>query len=306
MNGYIIAMAAAALAGLGLLLLRLNRRGMPLGSGVLGWAVSCALAFLCAKVFYVLLLFGRVWPRYGWEALTRMKGEEFCFFFGCVGAVLGMALTARIGKINVGRFLDAFAPCGAVMAAGARFAEKYLGMVGAGVYVDDPAFCRFPFAVSDPYFPEEWKWAVFMLEAAVALTVAVVFFLKKKENRLPGLCMEKTAFYLAAPQIFCESLRTQCLKWGFVRVEQVLCGICLLALLIYSCAKTKESSFVKRFWPVFAALCGIAVIVGVEFGLDKTDIPSTAWYALMLVMLAGFGILERFCSGRRLSQAQQK
>ncbi len=299
-EAYVITLAVWGLICLALFLLLLRRRGMKLVSALWGAVFAAVLGYALAKAFYVGLLCTRVWPRFGWEAFLRTKGAEFCFFGGCLGAVLGMALGARLTKTDEKRFLSAFAPCGAFMAAGARYAERYLGLLGAGSLVENPTFQRFPFAVSNQW--DEWFRAIFMLEALCALAVGAVFLARKKEGLLPGLRLERTAFYLCLTQIFCESLRAQGMRWGFVRVEQVLCAVCLVGLLVYGCAQAEEWRFGKRFWPVFASLLCIGLIVGVEFALDKTDMSPVFWYAVMIAVLTGFGALECFCTGRRFKQ----
>ena len=51
--------------------------------------------------------------------------------------------------------------------AGARIAEVFLDMQGAGAYVERESFARMPFAISNEW--GEWFWAVFLLEALLAL-----------------------------------------------------------------------------------------------------------------------------------------
>ena len=104
-----------------------------------------------------------------------------------------------------------------------------------------------------------------------------------------------------------ESLRALGMRWGFVRIEQVLCGVIIEGLLIYGCLQyTGAKGFWKRFWPCFAALGCVVVIVGVEFGLDKApSVPDAIWYCVMIAALVGFAALERFVTGRRLRQEKQ-
>jgi len=302
---YFAVMAASAALMTLWLALRLSRRGLKPWWACIGLLLSLPLGLIAAKLFYILLQGHKVWPSYGWASLLRMEETELSFFGGCVGVTLAMALTALLVKTPVRQFLDVFAPCGALMAAGARFAEKYLtmGMLGVGPYFEKhPIFSRMPFAVTDDWGTS--YWAVFMLEMALALAVAAVSALRKKENLIPGLRLERTAFYLCVPQIFCESLRLICLKWGFVRVEQVLSAIALVGLLFLGCMKIRNESGWKRFWPIPAALLCICVIVGVEFALDKTELSPILLYAVMLLMLSAMGAMEWVCTRKRLKQAE--
>ena len=113
--------------------------------------------------------------------------------------------------------------------------------------MENETFARAPFAISNEW--GEWFWAVFLLEALAALVVAVVFSVRKKEDAIPGLRFERVVYYLCVPQIFCESLRALGMRWGFVRIEQVLCGVIIEALLIYGCLRYKEPAGFWKRWP---------------------------------------------------------
>ena len=302
MNGnYWLCVSAAALLSYGWLALRLRKGGMKPWSAFLGLLFSTVLGAVLGKLFYVGLLFQKVWPRFGADALFRMKAAEFSFFGGGLGVILAMALTAKCTGQKAKPFLSAFAPGSALLAAGFRAAESFQGMLGAGSYLEPSAFTRFPFAVANQW--GEWHLAVFTLEALAALTVSLVFALRKKEDRIPGLRMERTVFYLCVPQIFFESLWNQCMRWGFVRIEQVLCGVTVVGLIVFGCLMCRESRGVRRFWPALCSLLCVAAIVGIEFALDKWNISTVFWYGMMILTLCGFSALETVCVKRRLGCA---
>ena len=304
-NAYWFLMLASLVLGTAWLAIRANKRGMKLAPVFTGVLLGSMLAFVLAKGLYTLLLSSKVWPRYGWASLVRLEASEFSFIGGCLGMALGMVISAKLNKIQVSGLLSLFAPAGALMVAGARAAEWFLDMQGAGSYVENEAFARVPFAISNEW--GEWFWAVFLLEALFALIVSVVFALRQKEDAIVSLRFERVVYYLCVPQIFCESLRALGMRWGFVRIEQVLCGVMIEGLLIYGCLQyTAGQGFWKRFWPCFAALGCVGVIVGVEFGLDKVpSVPDTIWYCVMIAALVGFAALEHFVTGRRLRQETQ-
>ncbi|MCR4883127.1 MAG: hypothetical protein K6A68_06130, partial [Clostridiales bacterium] len=115
-----------------------------------------------------------------------------------------------------------------------------------------------------------------------------------------GIRFELTAFFLAVPQIFCESLRARCMKWGFVRIEQLFCGLLVLLLVTISCRKTGfQRSFLKRYWPVAGIILCIGIIVFVEFALDKFNISDFVCYLLMMVSLISMSALEIYSVKRR-------
>lgn len=299
---YAITLAASAALSCGWTCLRAKKRGMKTAPVFTGFLLGAVLAAVCAKALYVALMAYAVWPRFGIGVFLRLEAAEFSFVGGCLGMALGMMLGARIHRTAIAPMLSLFAPAGAFLAAGARVGELFLDMLGVGSYVEVEALARAPFAVSNMW--GEWFWSIFLLEALCALAVSAVFALRKKEDGIPGLRFERTVYYLCVPQILCESLRTMGIRWGFVRAEQVLCAAVILGLLIYGCLKAGQGSFWKRFWPVLAALACIAVDIGVEFGLDKTNLPPWFWYAVMIATLVGFGALENIVTQRRFRQIE--
>ena len=301
-TSYAICMAFSAAVCLICLFFRLKKRGMRAWTAFAAVPIAAVLAAVLAKVFYLTLMFHRSLAVYGADALLRLKADEFSFFGGCVGACLGMALTAKLFHENAGKYLDAFAPAGAFALAVARFAEYYLDMLGASGYdTESPFLCRFPFAVANEW--DEWYLAVFMLEALIALVIGAVFLLKKKEEKYPLLLFLRVGYYLCTAQIFCESVRMMGMRWGFVRAEQLLCGVYIFFAVLYHCLKTREKSAFKRFWPLLGVLALIGALVGVEFALDRTELPDAFWYGVMLLILVVFGLLENYCVRRRYKTA---
>ena len=299
---YVLTLLATLALAAGWLALRAKKRGMQAAPVFSGVFFGVALAFVLSKGLYVVLLNDRVWPRYGWASLIRLDAVEFSVIGGALGMTLGMALGAKLYHVQSGRMLSLFAPAGALMLAGVRAGEYFLDMQGVGSYVENETFARMPFAISNQW--GEWFWAVFLLETLAALIVAAVFAVRKKEDAIASLRFERVVYYLCVPQIFCESLRALGMRWGFVRIEQVLCGVIIEGLLIYSCLQSdKGTGFWKRFWPCFMALGCVGVVVGVEFGLDKVpEISDVIWYCVMIAALIGYGALEHFVTERRLRE----
>ena len=201
-----------------------------------------------------------------------------------IGVVLGVIISAKLTHQRVLPVLDAFAPAGALLVAIARFGEKYLGEIGTAGFEMPEQLAFFPFALTNEW--GESYPAIFMLSCLAALIVAIVGLTRKPGGR-DGQLFLRTAFYLALPQIMCESLLAECMKWGFVRVQQLLCALTLLVILIVECRRASGSlTFAKRWWPVGALLLCAAGLVGVEFALDKSGLPAFVGYGAMVVLLA--------------------
>ena len=150
------------------------------------------------------------------------------FYGGMLGAVLALCMAGGRERI---RLMDAYAPAIALMLAFARIAEGFFGQgYGEYWYEESTFFCRFPFMVYDPYY-EAWGWALFMAEAAVA--VILLFVLLKRKPAFDGDRMLMLFGLYASAQVVLESLRRdEFLRWGFVRVEEILSGVVILAVLI--------------------------------------------------------------------------
>ncbi len=254
-------------------------------------AAACALSVVLSAVFgliagrllYVALLPESSIMRYGLEALYMLDESRFSLFGAACGAVAGAALSARFLRASVKETLNLFAPCAAVLLCFLRIGEQALGTLGAGDFVNaESFFARFPFTITNAY--GEHLFALFYVEALCALVCAAAFW--KSSRRA-----EKIAFFLALCQIFCESLRARCMKWGFVRIEQLLCGLLVLGMLFWACQK-RQSAQKTRYLPLAIGFVSVACIGVLEWALDKTGIPVPVCYLLMAGALGVMGWME--------------
>lgn len=272
---------------------RLKKRGLSVMCAPLALAAGIVLGVVLAKVLYCLMMFSSQFKRYGLEALLRTKPAEFSFVGGCLGAVLGVCLAAKLLRMPIAKTLDAFAPCGALMIAVARAAEYHLGLIGLGAFVQTESLQFFPVAMwSDAAYG--WFYAIFMLEAVVALVCSLVAFLRShKDVFAPGRVFWFTLFFLLIAQVFCESLRSKCMKWGFVRVEQLICGLSAFAIILYACKQYRGKN---AYAPALCTLPCLLMLIAVEFLLDKpifgTYLPNWFCYLLMLATLGCMAFLH--------------
>lgn len=287
---YVLAIASSLLLGVALYALRLHKAGLKPLAAAAALPFSAALGFLLAKVLYVLLQTNYVWRRWGFASFLRMQLTEFSFFGGMVGVLLGVMIAGALLRLPLRRNLDAFAPAMALIAALWKFSEYFLGDFGSGSYVENEAHQFFPLAVKNQY--EEWYYAVFMLAGLCALIVFVVSLLRtKRHGDVPGMLFGRTAFYLALPLVLCESLRAECMRWGFVKCEQVLCGVTIGAAILALCVGTRVPHS-RRYLPIAGVLVIVAGLVGVEFMLDKLSYPEYVGYSIMLILLILLALLE--------------
>lgn len=290
--------AGLAVCTLTLVLQQKDRQWKP---ALVTMLLSALMGLAGAKIAYILLQLESTIAIDGLATFVYMAADEFSMFGGVAGAVGGIWLSAKLLKKNREDWMRLSIPAVALGVGILRLAEKGLGTIGVGGFVPaESFFARFPFAVTNAY--GEHLYAVFYLEALFAIVLAVLLL-----NWRKGICFrlrtEICLFFLALPQLYCESLRARCMKWGFVRVEQLLCGITLLAMLAYACSRMQRTVRM-RYWPMIPAAALIACIGLIEYALDKTDIPVPVCYVLMLAALACFGALEGWAMRKRFTESK--
>lgn len=309
---YILALAIGAVLCAGLFAWKLRRCGVKPMTALIALPLSAVLGVVLARVSYFLLEYRDITVRYdGLGGLLSTKPEEFCFLGGCAGVVLAILLTAKITGQKGSTLLDAFAPCGALMVAIARASEGLLdplAMIGMGGVVENEALQFFPLAVKVEAYGMVLNvaYAVFMLEAALALLCAAAsFVISHRGSFAPGRVFLHTAFFLALPQIFTEQILGKYMAWGFVRIEQLLCALIVFAITLYPCIRSRK---LTGYLPALGCLLCAAVLIWMEFTLDNKllfgiDIPTMGCYAIMIAALgcmAGLSLLAY----RRLNKAE--
>ena len=280
MTSYYWAVIITAAVGLVLLLLRLCLCKLKLRTAFFAVPLCAVIGVAAAKLVYVLAVGMEdliEWQE--WEILLDIAPRELSFVGGAVGVCLGMRLAAAISREDGGRVMDAFAPAGAAIVCGLRVAEAFLGKWGAGAMIESGFPIGTIFAMQD-----EWGdsyLAVYNFEAATALVIAVAAWLMRTHRK--AALFQGTVIALCIAQLFWENLRSQGMRWGFVRVEQVLCCGILLIILIRLCAGV-QGSFRMRFLPVILfALCG-AAFVGLEFARQKSTIAFFSQYGQWILL----------------------
>ena len=249
-------------------------------------ALGTVLGGICAKLGYYLAKIDFM-IMYGWlRSLVDVTEGTFSYYGGVAGFCFGVILSARIIRQKPMELLNAFAPAGLLLAALARFGEVLLNGVGTRdmLYWEHPEHCFFPLAVCNEY--GEWMYAVFMLEGLLTLGVLALCLTRLKKWRFL-----RSLFYLCLIQILCESLRSDSFTWLFVKVEQLLCLLCAVGVLLVYCVRTPG---VRRRWmPVALCFPVAAVFVVLEFALNgKISIPHGLCYGIMIAGLAGLSADE--------------
>jgi hypothetical protein len=168
-------------------------------------------------------------------------------------------------------------------------AEAGMGTIGQG---DMPAFLPevFPFAVGD-----EWGicLAVFTLESLAALCCAAWLMMSGKKNSVKESSFIKACAVLCSVQIFLEMLITN--YWvpfmiSFIHMEQVLCGIVILILIVRGAIKIRKAG------PVFITILLMGLNALMQFVQDKPyyfpilENVEIGTLAALVYAMTGFGL----------------
>ncbi len=306
MNGYVWMMAAGTVlifllyglrCALAVRVPALKKNAWP--AALLSLFFSAAFGIILARISYAVLMQELDFEYDGIEALEQLLSFEIdcvSFFGGALGVVLGTALANRLtrkGSVLAG--LDAFAPFGALLTALFRLGEIGFGSYGAGEMLSEGSpFAFFPVAlkISADGGYTYYALAVCVISALFALIWAAVSFFKLRSTGRTGLNFTASLFFLALPQILCESLRRRGMFWLFVHVEEVLCALVLLGVLLYWILKTRrEMPFFVRWAPMLVFIVGAGLIAVTEFAIDGKlfDFSDSVCYLFMSVVLILIG-----------------
>lgn len=232
------------------------------------YAKSKSISFIILAPIFALLLSHFCYSLVNIESLVY-DGEVYKLFtfwqkgYMIYGGIIGIVICAYLlyGK-KAPLYLDFFAAPMMLFIAIFRIAEGFLGQ-GYGEYWegDTSIFTRFPFMIYDADY-ELWAWAIFMLEALVAIAIFIIIIKTKPYFKGDRFTLALSLY--AAAQIILESLRRdEFLRFGFVRIEQVLSAVVLLfALIIYKSNK-KELRFNLFLYAIF-----IASAILMEFAME--------------------------------------
>lgn len=281
---YALCMAAASVVSLVVLGVQVKRAGLARMTWLVLAALAIALGYVGARTYYILAY--NVVGGYGLNRIDFFS--PYPYEYALCGAVLGVLLACTVSALaarqKLARVLDAAALPALAMLSLARLSEVFSDF-GWGQVLTNERAQFFPLAVTDMF--GQWHGAVFFLEALCALAVLAYAARKPVGGGLRFAC---ALLWFAATQIFCESLRAETIRWGFVRVQQVQCAVFALALLLSHARRAKAGAKQMAVRLAAFAAC-IGVVVLMEFALDKWPTwPNWACYAVMAAALAGIGL----------------
>lgn len=221
--------------------------------------------------------------------IPQMWQGGYTLYGAVLGTGAGAWLYARASKQPAAPLLDLTAIGGALVLAFERGGE-YFTAQGLGDFIWDEAWQRFPFAVQSVY--EDWQIPVFMYEALAALAILAVL-LCLRGHRPAGRGAEVFVVLLGVTQIILESLRTdEYIRFGFVRLNMLAAAITMapvFALRVMRMVRRQGWHPWQIIRMVLFVLCA-ALVIAIEFALDKSDISNTLLYFVMAGTLVAMAV----------------
>lgn len=259
--------AAVLLAGGALALalgaLRCRRAGVPMRGIALATALLALLTPFGAHLLYCLVDLESALYGHSVGYLFAFWRRGGMVYGGMAGAALALCVA---GGRQRARLFEGYAPSAAWMVAVFRVCEGLMGQ-GYGEYaMEETALCRFPFMMYDAYY-ESWAWALFVAEALMALMLFAA--LLKRRPAFAGDGALWFAGLYASAQIVLESLRRdEFLRWGFVRVEELISAVVILLVLV--CYALRSRGRRRRAKALCLALfaCLVTLVVLLEFATE--------------------------------------
>ena len=263
-----ITFSAGALISGGLFVLSARRGGFSIRRAAVCFLCGILAALLAARLFH------GAW--YGAGEWFGMNPRSFSFAAGCAGFCLGAILPWLRQRRDIPALMDCLAVPGCVLIAFARFGEVFLGQLGlADVYslglpdIPEGSFlARFPFAAVDAW--GYWYLSVSTLAALLALAAAAYgLWLKHNKKTNPGVLFDRCAVLLCSARMFLELIRMESLIFRYVHLDQALCALFLLGLVIRACIRRQKTAGRFPVLPLVLVILCIAVNGVTQFLMDK-------------------------------------
>lgn len=265
------------------------------GTAALTGALAVTLGFIGARALFCLLD-GALGTAFPLRAYFLATGGGYSMLGALAGAGLGALLAARLTRQSPLRLLDCLAAALPLFIFFARLGERFVPDFGisrplVGALLQNTFLC-----VTGEY---DSYLATYYLEAAAAAVLFIVLLLDLRASRRAGNTFLLFLLLFGASQTLLESLRfDQHMRIAFVGLQQVLSMALLGGALIALCRRAGRRR--GLFW---AAVCSIpltvALGVGLEFMIDRTNISRYLLYLVYILVLAA-----PVCLGLRLRREE--
>lgn len=237
-----------------------------------------------------------------WGALTDYSTGSYCLPGALLGTWLAALIIKKLGfERSPARLLDAFAPGAALAVAFIRLSALFNSSCRSKIAVTTPALQHLPIAsgVTSSTGAVEYRFATFFVEFLLMLIASAVllefFYRCRKRPMKYGSRDGNTARYFlllySTIELLLDSTRNDSsfMKFnGFVSIVQMICAVCIAALLIYySRGSIKANGLSAKHWVIWGAwLLGLAGTGVSEYLVQRHGNWYLGCYAVMTVCCA--------------------
>lgn len=304
-TGYAVCMAIGVAAAFVLTTLLAERRGLPerrgIGAvnGIVLSLVSGVSALVCSRALYCIVRWSYIIndlcgsPAFIWE----LWQGGYTMYGAIFGALLGVVLYARAGKLRIAPLMDVAVPAIAVALLLGRVGDAFIDQ-GVGSYVANEALSMLPFVTLNEW--DEAQLLVRVYEAIMAGVAAVAALLVLRKGPA-GRAAETGLTLISIGQIIFDSWRgDELIKFGFVRLNMIMAAVTLAFIITTRIVRCVRSGSGKG-WSIARAVifvAGAGVVIAIEFALDKSTINNTLLYGVMAATLAAMTACVLIGDGR--------
>ncbi len=288
--GVMIALGAALAIGLTLAVCRRQGNG---ANGLALALVSGLTALVCSHWLFCALRWNYILNDLGQTPLALLQFWKggYTMYGAILGGLLGAFVYARAARLSPPAMMDAIMPGMTTLLVIGRAAECFTSQ-GMGTYAVNEALRMLPFVTVG-----EWGDAqlpVYIYEAIAAGAAFIVVAVMLSKGKAPaGRAAENGLIIVSAAQILLDSWRgDELIRFGFVRLNMLAAGVTLLALMILRMRRAIRRDGRVRPWTwlrLALLLLGAAMVILIEFALDKSTIDNTLLYAVMAAMVILMG-----------------
>ena len=235
------------------------------------------------RLFPLLILGGYVGARvffvgFAWDQFAASPMQAFLpqnGGFALYGALLTNLLTifvyGRAVKLEpIGKLFDGFAPAVAAAIAIGRWGDFFM-QTGFGEEVSE-RILYIPFLHVYIERLKEWHVGLFLLESMGALAIFCYLWRKRKRARRCGDVMRWFLALYGGLRAVLESMRQDSLFFGFVRVNQVISILLLIAVMANFAYRALRAGIVEKrnvMAILGASLAGLGVAFWAEFNMGQ-------------------------------------
>ncbi len=295
---YSVFIAGGAALGILLTMLLSGKKafcGLALSLAAGGFALVCShLLFCVLRWTYIVNDLGGTAAYFYqfWQGGYTMYGAIF-------GAILGAFVYARVTKRRLLPLLDLLTPAMALLLMLGRAAEAFT-LQGLGRSVANDALYMLPFVRVDDWGTAELR--VYAYEAIIAAAAFVCALVMRRKRQPAGRTVETALTIISLGQVICDSWRgDELITFGFVRLNMILAAVVLAVIIGTRLVRISKKQRLGG-WCILRTvifLLGAALVIAIEFALDKSTINNTLLYGVMALILVIMGVSVLRGDGRQ-------